>query len=66
MLSSLAAIINIRESRNFDYGNVLLASIFSNLAYKQRDSSFVDSVGTTGWTSIGLTESEFGFKGFSP
>lgn len=58
--------INIRESRNFDYGNALLASIFSNLAYKQRDSSFVNSVGTTGWTSIGLTESEFGPKGFSP
>lgn len=58
--------INIRESRNFDYGNALLASIFSNLAYKQRDSSFVDSVGNTGWTSIGLTESEFGPKGFSP
>lgn len=55
----------IRDNLNFDYGNALLASAFSNLAYKQREANFADLVSTTGWTPIGLTAGEFGAKGFS-
>jgi hypothetical protein len=55
----------IRENPSFDYGNALLASTFSNLAYKQREGGFADLVTSTGWTPIGVTASAFGPKGFS-
>lgn len=56
----------IKENLSFDYGNALLASMFSNLAYKQRDDNFADLFASTGWTPIGLAGSEFGPNGFSP
>ena len=56
----------IRDNLNFDYGKALLASTFSNLAYKQREANFANLVRATGWTPIGLTAGEFGTKGFSP
>ena len=56
----------IRDNLGFDYGDALIASIFSNLAYKQRELDFDDQVAATGWTPIGLTSDKFGPDGFSP
>ena len=56
----------IRDNLNFDYGDALIASLFSNLAYKQREINFSELVVSTGWTPIGLTSDKFGPDGFSP
>lgn len=59
-------VAGIRDNLNFDYGDALIASIFSNLAYQQREKDFAALAASTGWTSIGLTSKEFGPDGFSP
>ncbi len=56
----------VRENLKFDYGNALIASAFSSLAYKHRDARFADIIKSTGWTPIGLSASELGYKGYSP
>ena len=56
-----------RSNPNFAYGDALLVSIFSDLAYNHRDDAdFSSRVEATGWEGIGIAETNLGANGFSP
>ncbi|MBU3750544.1 MAG: hypothetical protein FGM52_08840 [Mycobacterium sp.] len=59
--------VAVAVNPNFAYGDVLLASVFSELAYKHRqDGAFTGLVQNTGWQGIGISGPALGPDGYSP
>ncbi len=59
--------VKIDVNPNFAYGDALLASVFSDLAYNHRnDADFSALVEATGWEGIGISGPALGPDGYSP
>ena len=59
--------VKIDVNPNFAYGDALLASIFSDLAYNHRDpADFNSRVQATGWEGIGVSRASLGANSYSP
>ena len=59
--------VRIDVNPNFAYGDALLASVFSDLAYNHRvEADFNSLVQSTGWEGIGISSANFGANGYSP
>ena len=59
--------VKIDVNPNFAYGDALLASVFSDLAYNHRnDANFTKLVQETGWEGIGIADANLGAGGYSP
>ena len=59
--------VKIDVNPNFAYGDALLASVFSDLAYNHRtEPDFSSQVQATGWEGIGISPAGLGANGYSP